>query len=62
MAWLVAFNDGLFDQARIDDVPALLTALLHHVLQAGITLEQERERWTQLVSAFFQEQQHESAA
>lgn len=62
MAWLVAFNDGLFDQARIDDIPALLDQLLQHVSAAGATLELDREHWSDLVATLFKEIHHEPAA
>ena len=62
MAWLVAFNDGLFDQAHIDAIPALLDQLLEHVSAAGATLELDRDHWSKLVSALFTDIHHEPAA
>jgi len=62
MAWLVAFNNGLFDQAPIDEVPALIERLLHHVLETGATLDLDRDHWSQLVSSLFQGIHNEPAA
>lgn len=62
MAWLVAFNDGLFDQVPIDEVPILLDQLLHHVLASGATLDLDRDHWSQLVASLFQGIHHEPTA
>lgn len=58
MAWLVAFNDGLFDQVLEDDIPALLERLVHHVIESGATMDLDRKQW----SGLFREIQHEPAA
>jgi len=62
MAWLVAFNDGLFNQVSIEEVPVLLERLLHHVLETGITLDVDRDNWSRLVSSLFKGIHNEPAA
>ncbi len=58
MAWLVAFNDGLFDALAQADIPALLGRLGPLVQAAGLTLEQERTLWSrQLVELVSQSRQ-----
>ena len=53
MAWLVAFNDGLFDDVEIDAIPGLLTKLAKYIDESSPTLDLERERWQQLLQGLF---------
>jgi F-type H+-transporting ATPase subunit alpha len=46
MAWLVAFNDGLFDSLDPDAIPAALAALEKPGLQALPGLNAPREEWS----------------
>ena len=62
MAWLVAFNDGLFDKIEIDDIPTLLQEMAHHVMESGVTMDLDRAGWTTLVSRLIREIRHEPAA
>ena len=58
MAWLVAFNDGLFNALSLEEVPALLGRLGTLVQAEGLTLEQERTLWSrQLVKLVSQSRQ-----
>ena len=45
LAWLVAFNEGLFDKCELDALPGLLERLQRQVGGAGLRLEDERETW-----------------
>ncbi|MGM0594149.1 MAG: F0F1 ATP synthase subunit alpha, partial [Pseudomonadota bacterium] len=45
MAWLVAFNSGLFDKAELEAIPALLERLRSELPSSGLRLESEREQW-----------------
>jgi F-type H+-transporting ATPase subunit alpha len=46
MAWLVAFNDGLFDTADPETIPAVLVALEGPVRQTLLGLDAPREEWS----------------
>jgi F-type H+-transporting ATPase subunit alpha len=52
MAWLIAFNDGLFDHSEADDLPALLERLGRQLEAGGPLLDDPRERWTAAVSGW----------
>jgi len=45
MAWLVAFNAGLFDEMEPEKVAGILARLLPQVTTSGLRLENEREQW-----------------
>ncbi len=49
MAWLVAFNEGLFDNVELEALPALLEQLQHHVATSALQLKDERSRWLSAV-------------
>jgi F-type H+-transporting ATPase subunit alpha len=50
MAWLVAFNDGLFDQRPLESVAALLDTLLPLLKDSSLTLDSTRGSWSAAVS------------
>lgn len=45
MAWLVAFNAGLFDTIEVDDLPGILLHLQQQVILSDLCLEDDREKW-----------------
>jgi len=45
MAWLVAFNDGLFADISPEQLPALLTALQEQAEHSRLSLDSPREQW-----------------
>jgi F-type H+-transporting ATPase subunit alpha len=45
MAWLVAFNDGLFTDNSPEQLPALLTALQEQAEHSTLSLDSPREQW-----------------
>ncbi len=45
MAWLVAFNDGLFDGTELEDLAEQLKLLQHRVAESRLRLEDERDAW-----------------
>ena len=57
LAWLVAFNDGLFDEVALDAVPALVTRLDEFVDASPRDLSMAREDWQQLMQTFMGIQQ-----
>jgi len=52
MAWLVAFNDGLFDDIEPEDIPSQLAALEDCVKQMGLTLNSSRKQWVEAVTGW----------
>jgi F-type H+-transporting ATPase subunit alpha len=56
LAWLVAFNDSLFDDVSTDDIPARLRALETAVGAATITLDDTREEWSKAVALWLKPQ------
>jgi len=47
MAWLVAFNDGLFDNVQPEQMGQVLTQLATQVFDSGLNLDHGREEWVQ---------------
>lgn len=45
MAWLVAFNAGLFDSVETNQISSMLEKMLPQVISSGLTLEDKREQW-----------------
>jgi F-type H+-transporting ATPase subunit alpha len=52
MAWLVAYNDGRFDDTEPADIRAHLTTLEKQVNRSGLTLDNPREQWSEAVSGW----------
>ena len=50
MAWLVAYNAGLFDDIEFSDVGRVLLHLQHCVKEDPLSLEESRDRWLEKVS------------
>ena len=55
MAWLVAFNEGLFDDLDPGEIPDCLNRLASLVKESGLQLTDSHERWTQAVSTWLKE-------
>ncbi len=53
MSWMVAFNDGLFDTIKIEDISVFLSTLKKRVAQSGLRLDKPREDWVSAVSGWF---------
>ena len=45
IAWLIAFNDGLFEGVEPEAIPALLAGLEVQVKGSGLSLDSPREEW-----------------
>ena len=45
MAWLLAFNEGLFDGVELEALPVQLQRLQEQVAASGLRLEDDREAW-----------------
>lgn len=55
LAWMVAFNEGLFDAMAIADIPACLANLTRRVAEATLTLSDTRDAWQQAIHGWLQE-------
>ena len=52
MAWLVAYNEGLFDDLDVEQIKPLLVRLQKQVASAGLNIDQSRDQWKTLVRAW----------
>jgi F-type H+-transporting ATPase subunit alpha len=50
LAWLLAFNHGLFDGTPAKDIPGRLEELTQAVRAGRLTLEDPEEAWIDLVN------------
>lgn len=55
MAWLVAFNDGLFDGAAEEQIGTLLDALIRAADTTTLTLDSDRTEWSDAVRRWLTE-------
>lgn len=55
LAWLTAFNHGLFDKAVPESIPALLDDLATRVKDSDLTLDSRDEEWTESVGHWLKE-------
>ncbi len=62
MAWLVAYNEGLFDGVEPAKVKQRLALLQQKVERAGVSIEEGRDRWKELVHAWLSEEEAPEAA
>jgi F-type H+/Na+-transporting ATPase subunit alpha len=49
LAWLIAFNDGLFDNKNLEEIPIYLETIEHEINQCDLTLSSSREKWKDAV-------------
>jgi F-type H+-transporting ATPase subunit alpha len=61
MAWLVAFNDGLFDKINLDATQAMLEKLAEAVRHTDLSLESPRREWSTTVANWFSDFNPEKA-
>lgn len=55
MAWLVAYNEGLFDNVDLGKVKQRMALLQQQVEHASISIEEGRDQWKNLVHAWLGE-------
>ena len=55
MAWLVAYNEGLFDNVELGQVKQRLALLQRQVERATLSIEEGRDQWKSLVHAWLSE-------
>ena len=51
LAWLIAFNDGLFEYIDPDAIPAVLSSLEKTVQHTTLGLESSRDEWSAVVQS-----------
>jgi len=52
MAWLVAFNNNLFDAVELESIPQLLSDLESGLQHVSLTLDSPRDQWMTAVSTW----------
>lgn len=52
MAWLIAFNEGLFDSMELETLAGQLRRLQRHVAASGLQLKDDRELWLKTIRAW----------
>ena len=52
MAWLIAFNEGLFDSMELEALAGQLRRLQHHVAASSLQLKDDRELWLKTIRAW----------
>ena len=62
MAWLVAYNEGLFDNLELERVKPRMELLQRQVERAGLSIDEGRDQWKSLVHAWLSERADEQAA
>lgn len=55
LAWLTAFNHGLFDKVSPESIPALLDHLAGRVRESNLGLESRDEEWTDAMGHWLEE-------
>lgn len=55
LAWMVAYNEGLFDTLALDTIAPRLGNLARCVAQGSLSLGDSREAWRQAVTGWLQE-------
>jgi F-type H+-transporting ATPase subunit alpha len=51
LAWLIAFNDGLFERADPQRIPALLAGLESFLARSPLDLDASREAWSEALTS-----------
>lgn len=55
LAWMVAYNEGLFDGMTTSAIADCLRRLAGSVAQSTLALSESREQWQQAVTAWMKE-------
>lgn len=51
-AWLIAYNDGLFDRVNFADIPLALTKISQEIKKSSLSLASPREEWSNAVKGW----------
>lgn len=55
LAWLLAFNESLFDEQNPEQVAVIMKKLAARVSQSGLSLSTERDVWLAALRDWFKE-------
>ena len=55
MAWLVGFNDGLFDEVGLDKINDILKKIKEKISLSSLTLSSDREQWQKQLNIWLSE-------
>jgi F-type H+/Na+-transporting ATPase subunit alpha len=61
LAWLIGFNEGLFDACTTEQIPAAFERLSREARVSGLTLDDSREEWVRSVRGWLRFLSGESA-
>lgn len=50
LAWLIAFNDGRFDNMEPEEAAKQFDILLQHTQHTNLILDSPREQWSKLIA------------
>lgn len=53
LAWLIAFNDDLFDDIPLEQLAERMQQLEAQVINSRLTIDSPRERWKQALQEWF---------
>jgi len=56
MGWMVAFNDGLFNNTEPEEISTTLTMLKKQISQLGLSLSDPREKWVKALAGWVNNQ------
>jgi F-type H+-transporting ATPase subunit alpha len=59
LAWLIAYNDGLLDEVKIEEIPSILSVIQEEIRNIDLTLSSNREQWVDTVKAWLIKVPHE---
>ncbi|MFC7781339.1 F0F1 ATP synthase subunit alpha [Legionella taurinensis] len=49
LAWLIAYNEGFFDELNLEDIPKILNKIEEEIKQSNFSLGSPREQWKKAV-------------
>ena len=55
LAWMIAYNEGCFDEIPPESVADRLSRLIQQASHGNLTLEDSSEKWQQAVAGWMQE-------
>lgn len=59
MAWLVAYNEGLFDAIELEQIKSYLAHLQEQVENVNLNIDEGRDQWKRLVNAWMKQRKDE---
>jgi len=61
LAWLIAFNDNLFKDVELEQIPELLEKLRDHIQGSSLTIDSSRQHWLEAVRQWLPEHETEQS-